>query len=473
MRVNASNDAITWAQREFGHAVLGDARRTERLVAMGACACERPDGKVSAVFNTHKEREGAYDFLESKNLQPQEVIATVTEATCRRSVGQPFVFIATDGTSLKLVDHAGEKDFGRIGADTFGARGLKVIDALAVSPDGVPLGWLALTYWARSSEPKSRPPAQGTHARRKRAVDEKETRYWLETIEYAKRRLDEHGLRGWFKIDREADGHDLLLALDATGHWWTVRSNADRSVLLDDGDTGRLRSQLGAQQPQATIEIEAPARAGRPARTAQVEVRVGRVQLRLRDRRTNRRTPLAVTAVWVHEARPPSGVARLDWLLFTNYEVSTLDDALLVVRGYATRWRVEECHRTWKSGCCDVEQTQLQSFAAVQAWATILATVATRIERLKRLARTQPEAPATLELTPIEVRALVLLRRHHYRRQRVPDAPTIAQAVLWLAELGGYIGPSSGKPPGTTTISRGLDRLAPAAQALEAMDRTP
>jgi hypothetical protein len=49
-----------WAEEEFAHARLGDARRTRRLVAIAAGAAANPAGKVSAVFDRAKDREGAY-----------------------------------------------------------------------------------------------------------------------------------------------------------------------------------------------------------------------------------------------------------------------------------------------------------------------------------------------------------------------------------------------------------------------------
>ncbi len=47
--------------------------------------------------------------------------------------------------------------------------------------------------------------------------------------------------------------------------------------------------------------------------------------------------------------------------------------------------------------------------------------------------------------------------------------PTIAEATLWIAEFGGYTGKSSGGPPGSITIGRGLERLLIAAEVLEAL----
>ena len=40
-----------------------------------------------------------------------------------------------------------------------------------------------------------------------------------------------------------------------------------------------------------------------------------------------------------------------------------------------------------------------------------------------------------------------------------------------IADLGGYTGKSSGGPPGTITIGRGLQRICDAAELLEQMER--
>jgi hypothetical protein len=69
-------------------------------------------------------------------------------------------------------------------------------------------------------------------------------------------------------------------------------------------------------------------------------------------------------------------------MLYTNAPIDTSEQIQAVVHSYATRWRIEDFHKTWKSAYCCVEDTQLRSAAAARAWATLLATVATRVERL-------------------------------------------------------------------------------------------
>jgi hypothetical protein len=143
-------------------------------------------------------------------------------------------------------------------------------------------------------------------------------------------------------------------------------------------------------------------------------------------------------------------------------------EAVSVPRQSLTR---QEFHRTWKRGGCNVEQTQLQDREHVQKWATILAANAMRIERLKHLSRETPELPASVELNPFEIQALIIFKRKHKKRtEEVPDTlPTIGKAVLWLAELGGYQGKSSGGPPGSITIGRGLEFIQAGAAMLEAL----
>ncbi len=174
--------------------------------------------------------------------------------------------------------------------------------------------------------------------------------------------------------------------------------------------------------------------------------------------------------VWVSEAgTTPVGEAPLDWLLFTNLPVDTYEQGREVVQGYAMRWRIEEVHRTWKAGGCDVESTQLRTAEAIIKWATLLFAVAIRVERLKHAARTEPRRAADTELTASEIQALVLLKRREKKRtESIPDAPLdIATAVRWMADLGGYTGNSSGGPPGVTVIRRGFVRVRNAADALE------
>ena len=203
----------------------------------------------------------------------------------------------------------------------------------------------------------------------------------------------------------------------------------------------------------------------RPARTVKLAVRALTVPLLLTTGPSSPTITVPFGAVLVREVggRPDD---RVEWLLLTTHPVRTLRDALAVVRGYTFRWRIEELHRAWKRGLCRVEDTQLRSRDAIFKWATILAAVAARALRLTYLARSDPDTPAVDELSRIELDALIALRQP--KGIALGHTPTVAQAVRWIADIGGYTGPWNG-PPGPAIVGRGLEQVLVTARALENM----
>jgi hypothetical protein len=434
------------------------------MAERAACA---PSGKVSEVFCTPAERQAAYDFLESPATDHAALLHAMQAATAARCADHPFVFVPLDGTSLTLTDAQRAKDFGAVGSHKNKARGLKVIDAVAVSPEGVPLGLGTLVWWTRDKRiDRSRPSCA-------RKVKDRETQYWLDGIDDVCRTLEEHApnTRAWFQIDRGADAAPVLRHLSASRHWFTVRASYNRRLRTGSREPRRyLRDALARVRPICTSTLHVSPGPKRTERDARLQIRATTVTLDLLNAWTKARCRLTVNVVWVREmGHVPKGEKRIEWLLLTNHPIDTAEDVQRVVFGYAQRWRIEDVHRSWKSGACNVEQMQLQAKAQAFKWATILAAVAVRIERLKHLSRTEPNLPASVELTSCEIEALLLLKRQHQKKtEDIPDeAPTISIATRWIAELGGYTGKSSGGPPGSTTIGRGLVHLQIVAQMLE------
>jgi hypothetical protein len=457
-----------WAEEEFGHAELGDVRRTARLVSMATQVALRPAGRISEVFLEAAQRQGAYDFLESPYFGADCLTASMANACGARCMEVPYAFIPIDGTSLTLVDREQKKDFGGVGPYTHGARGLKVITAIAVSPEGVPLGVTALEWWNRPTiRPERRHPSSAA-----RKVHEKETQHWLDAIDHTVEAISEQApsTRLWFQIDREADNWNILRHLNESGQLFTVRSSFNRRIQT----AGAKRYLSDALRGKAIghYKLSVTEAYNRSERVANMAVRVATVTLDLRNSWTKVHYAFPINVVYVREVgTTPRNEKPLEWTLLTNHSVETLEHAQLIVHGYVQRWRIEEFHKTWKSGVCDVESTQLQATAHVTKWATMLAATAIRAERLKQLARQNPDAPATTELSSLEIQALVVLKRRYKSRAETisRNKLTIAQATRWIADLGGYTGKSSGGPPGSTTIARGLERVLNAAEVIESL----
>lgn len=454
-----------WSREQFGAAKLDDARRTKRLITIAARAARRPDGKVTDVFTDAAERQGTYSLLENPAVAPAQLSASMFAAAAVRCAEEELVFVPVDGSSLTLTDLERTKGFGSIGSRKMRARGLKVMSALALSAQGVPIGLLSQQWWVRTGA-----PVKQQH--QKLAASKKETQHWLAAIEQAGEQIARHArkTRLWYQLDREADNWAILDQLDAQGHTFTVRANHDRRVRSADGSMRRLREILCAQTVSSVYELAVNAAPGRVARTAVMHVRAATVTLDLRDRTTNHHFPKTLNAVVAREQDPPAGQKAIEWMLLTNAPIETTEDLAQIIYGYSLRWRIEEFHRTWKSGACNVETMQLRSVGAAIKWATILAAVAVRIERIKLLSREQPDLPATSEFSRVELKAIVLLRFEEKKPPPHSKPPTLAQATTWLAELGGYTGrTSSGGPPGSITLARGWEQVQTAVRALNAL----
>lgn len=451
-------DSESWAFNEFGSAALGNRLRTERLVSMAGRAAETPDGCVSAVFSNDAEREGAYRLLENINVDDKDVARAAHEACAKRCADMPVVFVPIDGCTVSVTDTTGRKGFGKVGTRETRGRGIEVMNAIAVDIDGAPVGVLSQIWWTRRDTPVAKPS-------RKREIHEKETRYWLHCMDQVEAAFEAVSSKttSWYQLDAGADFAELLARAVETEQLVTVRAAQDRRA---EGPSGYLLSTVGSSPVLGRMEICVPRGRKRKARTAVMEVRGCPVTLML----PRGFGPATLSGVMITEVgTTPEGEEPITWLLLTNVEIRSFEDARLVVFGYTLRWRVEEFHKSWKS-VCKVEKSQLDVLP-FKLWATILASVATRIERLKYLARTTPDEPATAELSETEVDAIIALKDKMPRDYDPEKTPTIGQAVLWLAQLGGYTGKQSGGPPGTIVIGRGLRDVEIAARVLVNLKR--
>ncbi|MBK8696545.1 MAG: hypothetical protein IPN17_30840 [Deltaproteobacteria bacterium] len=62
--------------------------------------------------------------------------------------------------------------------------------------------------------------------------------------------------------------------------------------------------------------------------------------------------------------------------------------------------------------------------------------------------------------------ALLLFKKHRRMPRPLGSTPLLGTMVDIIARLGGYIGKSSGGPPGIKTFGRGMDRVADAAEVV-------
>jgi len=439
------------AEQVFGDADLGDQRLERRLVEIAAQTLRAPAGTITTVFTGAAEREAVYRFVENPRARAESVLAAQLRATARLAGSEPYIFVPVDGSSLTVTDRSKAREVGTVGTYSKRARGLIVVSALAVTREGTPLGLSGQKWWSRDPAAKS-PKNELFHS--------------IEVIDEVIGLMRQHApeTRVWLQMDRLYDAQLILEHLDAKDVWFTVRGSRSRRLHDPSTSERKYSHEVLAKQPLLglhAIEIKENGR----LRAATLELRTLRTTISAK-RKSKTRCPINVTYVDVRERRRNG----LRWTLITNRLVQTFEQALEVVTGYTTRWRIEEFHRAWKDGACHVEDTQLRSREAIIKWATILAAVAVRATRLAYLAREKPELPASEEFSPAELTATALLSDQ-------PDLDinslTLANTVDLIARLGGYTGKSSGGPPGPTTLARGLRRVADSSKLLKTLANNP
>ena len=462
-----------WAHDEFGAADLGDVRRTRRLVDVAAEVARKPAGTVTDCIRSSAAREGAFRFVENPRFSADGMREASHQATARRCSEHELVIVPVDGSTLTFTDRMQKKGLTKIGARFSG--GLLAMSALATTEGGTTLGLCGQQTWSR--------PHKSPHTGRKHAIPgvQTEMRYWTEVMASVRATLAAAApdCRPWFQCDRGADCWQVLRWATDEDALVTVRATHDRRLHEDDR---RLWDKLEKEPVLGRIQVRV--RGGRivrkrtrskggpqkcryglrPARIATLSVRSTRVCVVVRNDHGTP-VPTELNAVLVRERRATTSDA-IEWMLLTTHPIRSRRQVMRVVRAYAQRWRIEEFHRMWKSGLCNVEDSQLRSQAALEKWATILGAVATRAMRLTQLARSTPDVPALSELTRFELDALVALRKP--KGVKLGAEPTLAEAVRWIADLGGYVGPWNG-PPGQTIVGRGLEQVVTAATALESI----
>jgi hypothetical protein len=145
---------------------------------------------------------------------------------------------------------------------------------------------------------------------------------------------------------------DQVRQLQHTGV--VVRAAHNRTL---DSDSERLWSKLEGQPISFDMEIQLPQTSKRSARSARLAVRFCPVNLRTPYRFDNRDS-LLVYAVYAKEVDCPEGETPVEWMLLTTEVIADIQMASTILRWYSYRWRVEEYHKIFKSGC-QVERYRL------------------------------------------------------------------------------------------------------------------
>jgi Transposase Tn5 dimerisation domain len=175
---------------------------------------------------------------------------------------------------------------------------------------------------------------------------------------------------------------------------------------------------------------------------------------------------VSTTAIFLTESRLPAGEAPVEWLLLSSQPVTTLADAVEIVKWYLCRWEVEVYFRIYKSGC-RVERLQLEISEHLEPALALYMIIAWRIQSIVMLGRAYPDLPCDVVFDDLEWRTAFVIR--HHRPPTTP--PSLADMITIIASFGGYLARKSDPPPGPKAIWIGLQRLRDFVVARTAFDQ--
>jgi hypothetical protein len=251
---------------------------------------------------------------------------------------------------------------------------------------------------------------------------------------------------------------------------YLVRSQYNR-IIIDENGNKRLNDYVANTPVSGEITVHVPrdshAKRKRECREAVLEIKFGKCTVRRpRNLEKNEKIPKSIEIYFVsaEEKDVPEGQTGISWQLITNVPTEDFEAALTRIKWYSQRWKIETFHMTLKSGC-KVEEIQSETADKLMKLITIYTIIALRIMYLCYVARMSPEASCEICLTETEWK---ILYRVANKTKELPDKiPTIEEAVMMIAKMGGFLGRKSDGHPGVTVIWRGLTNLYTIVDAAE------
>lgn len=446
---------------EFDGDSLGDARLDERLRRIVSLTAMDPGESFPEQMASVADREALYRFFANPKVTMAGVLSGHMRQTGERLRGHAVVRIVHDTTTFRFVgERAG------LGAIRGGAKGFLGHVALAIAADDTrePLGVLGVRPYIHQDAVahQGMTPSQRVEATRAKARTAKESARWEQLALQVSAALP-HDVEAVHVMDQEADDYDVLAALHDAQLRYVIRADPQRQTTEAKQDVKAVLARQAATvfrtvplTPRSERKAERT-RGRHPARDerdAALQIRWGPITLGRRQYTESRTPTLSLWAVHVFEPDPPDGAAPIEWMLFTSEAVQTIDAATAVVDHYRARWLIEEYFKALKTGCA-FETRQLTSFDGLVRALAIFIPMAWRLLVLRHLGRAASPLPIARGLDGEQLLLLhKLLKR---RRYHLPPRPTMRDAMLGIAALGGHI--TNNGAPGWQVLGRGLTRL--------------
>jgi hypothetical protein len=456
-----------WATQNFGECVLGDQRRTKRLVHLAIQTAARPDGSTPEQTEDWADCKAAYRLFNEEDVTFEAILAPHCELTRRSCTPGSAKLIINDTTEI---DYGGRRRVPGLGPTGNGSgRGFFLHSAMMLdATDGRIEGLAGQKLFHRKRQTKTKKSKSVT----RRSAD-RESVVWSELVEAVG--PPPPGVKWLHVCDRGADDCEIFVRIQQQRCGWVIRAaRLNRSVVSADGRTLPLEDLLNESPLRGSKQVHVPATPKSEARTADVALRFCPLALPrprvltpwLRQFYANQKCqanstgpipPLPMFAIELREMHPPEGVQPLHWVLYTSEPTTRPDEAFTVIDHYERRPAIEDYHKGLKTGC-HVEKRYYHTAARLERVTGLLSVVAIRLLQMRTAARETPNRPAR-EVAPARwVRLVQQLRNSKNNRPINPDM-TIYNFLRAIAGLGGHLGRNGDGEPGWITLWKGFNKL--------------
>lgn len=268
-----------WAKNEFGDAVLGDKRLTERLVKIADSLTSLPESSINQECESWSEAKAAYRFFQNENVKESDILASHINKTVERTKAYKRILVVQDTSYISYTSHEKTNGLGAI-AERRG-KGIMMHTALAVSTEGLVLGIVDQKVDSReliSKEEKK----QRRHQLSNIHIEDKESIRWLESLKKTNDMIDSTQTEVITVCDREADIYDFFELAHDLNSAVLVRASQDRDINKKSrfsSDKQKLWKFVEGFPCVGEIEVEIPTRDNKPKRTAHLEVRFGKFMM--------------------------------------------------------------------------------------------------------------------------------------------------------------------------------------------------
>lgn len=446
---------------EFKNVRLGDARLDRRLQRVVVQLASSPAASFPAQMGSTADREALYRFLGNEQVTLAAILAPHFAETRARIQG-PLVRVAHDSTSLVF-----EGDREGLGAVKGRGMGFFAHCALAVDVGELrePLGILSVRPYAHTQAKERQKATRSMQAVRCHHTprEEKLSSRWEKAAIEVSAALPAT-VQAIHVMDQEADDFAMLAALMENQLRFVVRGSGTR-LTAEAKDTLREVMSRKAGKLFRTVHLSHRKARGftprRAEREAELSIRWAKVDLRRPGWSQSEARKLKLFVVHVYEEQPPEGAERIEWFLLTSEPVSTLAEATEVVDHYRARWVIEEYFKALKTGCA-IEKRQLTSYDALVRALGLFVPIAWKLLALRSLAIDPNPRPAGALFTKEDIAIIRVLLRKRQSDHHFPEKPTVRDAMLAIAALGGHI--KNNGDPGWIVLGRGFQLYADARE---------